>query len=98
VEDGGEDEVVMCLYGCLYGWGRFVAFQWGACGMGWMGGWGVVRADLRPHVLLQREFLVLSGKGPPDILLVPLELHLHVRPRPVLFAGPDDEGVSGGGI
>jgi hypothetical protein len=66
--------------------------------MGWVGGWGVVCVDLCPHVLLWCEFLVLSRKGPPDVLMVPLELCFHVRPRPVPFASSDDEGVSGGGI
>jgi hypothetical protein len=55
VGDGGKDEVMTCLYCCLYGQGRLVAFWWGACGVGWVGGWGVVGADLRPHALLRRE-------------------------------------------
>ena len=42
VGDGGKDEVMTCLYCCLYGQGRLVAFWWGACGVGWVGGWGVV--------------------------------------------------------
>jgi len=54
--------------------------------------------DLCPHVLLWHKFLVLLGKGPPDVLSVPLELCLCVRPRPVPFASSNDEGVSGGGV
>ena len=96
--DGGEDEVVMCLYSHLYGWGGFVAFWWGTCGVGWVGRWGVVCMDLLPHVLLRHEFPVFSSEGPPDLLLVPPKLHLCERPRPVPFAGPNDKGVSGGGI
>ena len=53
--DGGEDEAVTCLYHRPYGWGGFVAFWWGACGVGWVWGWGVVHADLCPHVFLWHE-------------------------------------------
>ena len=72
--DGGEDEAVTCLYRRPDGWGGFVAVRRGACGVGWVGGWGVIRADLRPHTFLRRERVPLLGEGPRDNLLVPLEL------------------------
>jgi hypothetical protein len=96
--DSGEDKVLTCLYRRPQGWGGLVAFRWGACGMGWVWGWGIVRADLRPHALLWLEFPVLSGEGPRDVLPVLLEFRFCNRPRPIPFASPKGEGVSGGGI
>jgi hypothetical protein len=96
--DSGEDEAVTCLYHHLYGWGGFVAFRGGACSMGWVGRWGVVGADLRPHALLQREFPVLSGECLLDVLLVPPEFCLRIRPGPIPFASPEGKGISGGGV
>jgi hypothetical protein len=96
--DGGENEVMTCLYRRPDGWGGLVAFRWGACGMGWVGRGGVVGTDLCPHALLRGELQVLLGEGPPDVLLVPPELRLCMRPGLVPFAGPKGEGISGRGV
>jgi hypothetical protein len=72
--DSGEDEAVTCLYRRPDGWGGFVAVRRSACGVGWMGGWGVVSAELRPHALLWRKRVLFLCEGPRDVLLVPLEL------------------------
>ena len=96
--DGGEDKAVTCLYCPTYGWGGFVAFRWSACRVGWVGGWGIVGADLCPHALFGCEHVPFLREGPRDVFLVPLELRFGERPRPIPFASPKGEGISGGGV
>jgi hypothetical protein len=63
--------------------------------VGWVGGWGIVCSDLRPHAFLQRECAPFLHEGPRNVLLVPFELRLRERPRPIPFASPEGEGISG---
>ena len=98
MRDSGEDKAMICLYRHPYSWGGLVAFWWGACSMGWVGGWDVVQSDLLPHALLRRKFPVLSGECLPDVLLVPPKLCFRIRPGPIPFAYPKGKSISGGGV